>query len=81
MDDANRAFSGLCLKIAREDVRKAGIKVGKLTTWCDKARTNPWYEVWEGDKTYPVWQGSAYDANEAKSKYLSSLLPEENGNG
>jgi len=77
MDDANRAFSGLCLKIAREDVRKAGIKVGKLTTWADRNRANSWYEVWEGDKTCSVWQGSAYDASEAKSKYLSSLMPDE----
>jgi len=76
MNEANTVFTSLLLKRARAAVKRAGIKIGKLTTWKDVDRTNPWFEVWVADKNYAVWSGSASSAAEAKANYLFSLLPE-----
>ena len=77
MKDVISAFTGSVLKVVREEIKKAGIKVGKLTTWSDRLRTNPYYEVWEDGKSYYVWCGSAYNASDAKTKYLLSLLAKQ----
>ena len=76
MANVNITFAGMLLRMAKADAKKAGIKIGKLTTWKDTCGTNPWFEVWDDDKGL-VWQGSAYCASEAKSIYITSLLPEE----
>ena len=76
MTDVNTTFAGMLLRMSRADAKQAGVKVGKLSTWKDAHRTNPWFEVWEDDKGI-VWQGSASNASEAKSIYIASLIPEE----
>jgi hypothetical protein len=75
--DENIIFCNGLLKAAREDAKKAGIKIGHLTTWRSTGGADKYYQVWEGDKQ--VWTGSAYCASEAKSNYIFSLVEEATG--
>lgn len=78
MKDANAQFCSLMLKLARKDIKEAGIKVGKLVTWKDSFCD--YYEIWEGEGSSQVWMGSASCASEAKAAYLGILLERRNTN-
>lgn len=70
--DANGCFASIGLKLAREDAKKVGVKIPKLSCWADRSGNNPYYEVWvDGDI---VWAGSAYNASEAKSRAIYRLI-------
>ncbi len=71
--DANKSFTSIGLKLAREDAKKLKVKIPKLSTWCDRAGTNPYYEVFAGDDGQ-IWMGNAYDANEAKSNAIFKII-------
>ena len=70
--EANACFTSIGLKFARADAKKLKVKVPKLTTWCDRGGTNPYYEVWGDDGI--IWSGSAYNANEAKANAIHKLI-------
>jgi hypothetical protein len=69
-------FGSLSLKLSRQDAKKAGLKIGKLSTYkvksmCGKGGDN-WYEVYEDSNL--VWQGRADCASQAKANYLENLI-------
>lgn len=70
--EANRVFCSIELKMAREEAKKAGIKIGRLSTWKDTFGKN--FEVF--DERGLVWSGRADSAADAKAKYICGLLPE-----
>lgn len=68
MSEINRVFTSSSLKIARAEARDNLVEIGKLTTYRFTGYHNGYFEVYEDGNR--VWEGSAYDASEAKSKYI-----------
>ena len=72
--DANVIFCSLMLKEARKAAKKAKVKIGKLTTWKDTSSPNGYFEVWERPQI--IWQGSAFNASEAKANAIFAKIDE-----
>lgn len=65
-------FSSTELRFAREDAKKAGIKVPKLSTWFMQG-VNRYYQV-SDDKGNTIWEGRADSSSDAKAKAIGKLV-------
>ena len=72
MSDPNTAFTSLLLKNARNEAKEMGVPVPRLSTWNTTMGSNKYYEVYGG--TEMIWSGTAYNAAEAKSNAIGSLI-------
>lgn len=74
--DINNQFTGMVLVEMRKEAKKLGLgeEIKGLGTWSDRNRTNPDYEVFKGGRM--VWGGTAYNASDAKTKYIDTLIRE-----
>ena len=74
--DPNVTFTSILLSNIREEAKQAGVEVPKGLTTMRPAvgGTNPYYEVWADNCLGLVWQGNAYNASDAKAKYISELI-------
>jgi hypothetical protein len=61
------------LAAVKRDLRAAGIKIPQLVTIRYKSGNNTQYDVWDKAEGHKAWI-SAYNAAEAKYKYLATLL-------
>lgn len=77
MPNISAAFTSSELALTRRAAKKLKVKIGKLTTWRDRASFNPYYEVYQDGQL--IWQGKAYDANEAKSNAITSICTSKCG--
>jgi len=70
----SRLFCRLMLRDAKARARAFGMgdHVKGLTVWRSDLGRNPWFEVWQGSEV--VWKGNAYNADEAKYKYITSCV-------
>lgn len=71
-NEANRTFTSLSLRLARAEAKRLKIELPKMSTWKDFSGHNPWYEVWANGDI--IWQGSAYNASEAKTNAIQRIL-------
>lgn len=74
-DNVNAVFTRLMLANVKREVKKEGVKVPRMTVIRHKAGNILQFEIWT-DAGSQGWF-SAWDANEAKAKYLQTLLPAE----
>lgn len=73
----NTQFGSILLRQARENAKKAGLKIGHLQTYRYKARAgNTRFQVFEAGRPGPVWSGTAYNARIAKARYLNRRVAE-----
>lgn len=71
MSDADKIFTSISLAYARREAKARGVTVQKgLTTY---QPITGYYEVWSKTDGI-VWQGSAYNANDAKTKYIDRII-------
>lgn len=77
MSNISALFTSSELSLMRRVAKKLKVKIGKLTTWRDRASFNPYYEVYQDGKL--IWQGKAYDASEAKSSAISAICSSKCG--
>ena len=76
MNDINRQFTSLSLALARKEFSKKYPKDSTKGMWTYKFGATYEVQIPKND-TFPkgfYWHGRAYNASEAKSKALQSLL-------
>ena len=76
MADINSMFCSVLLREVKKELKAAGIKVPSLSTVRHKSGNSVQFEVWRRDIGSCGWF-TAYNASEAKYKYLATLLPKE----
>ena len=72
----NQACCEMSLKVSRQMAKDAGVKIPtNLTVYRHNRTDHGWCEVWS--KNEIVWQGDAWNAADAKSSYIISLIPDD----
>lgn len=75
MSEINNIFTRQMLWFAREDAKKHGVNIPKLSSYVSKFGCNKWIEIYDESGNI-VWKGSAYNVWEARAQAIYKIMEE-----